>query len=145
MMQTHVGPHQAASTLAGDGPRRADSPGRWVSTHKKHPSQAEEAARTQPAEVAPSPSSTLWVGNIPLEATNKDLQDLVGSAGSCKVISTERARESGRLHGFINLPTPQAAARVKSAIEGHKLCGSTLGLEVRFRQEPSMQASAIAW
>ena len=75
--------------------------------------------------------STLWVGNIPVNATNRDLQNLVGDAGSCKIVYTDRGREAGRLHGFINLNSPEAAARVKTAIEGLKLCDSELGLEVR--------------
>lgn len=45
-------------------------------------------------------SNKLYVGNLSYEATETDLQDLFGKAGTVQTVSIVRDRDTGRARGF---------------------------------------------
>ena len=45
-------------------------------------------------------SRKLYVGNLPFETSETDLQDLFASAGTVETVNLVRDRETGRARGF---------------------------------------------
>jgi RNA recognition motif-containing protein len=45
-------------------------------------------------------SRKLYVGNIPYETNEQDLQDLFGQAGAVETVTVMRDRDTGRARGF---------------------------------------------
>ena len=62
---------------------------------------------------------TIYVGNLPLEASEQDVQDLFGQYGEVAKVSLVNDRETGspRGFGFVEMPPEQAIAAI-DALDG---------------------------
>ena len=70
----------------------------------------------------------LYVGNIPYEATEDDLQGLFGEVGSVASINVMRDRETGRARGFafVEMATEAEAQNAIDQLHDREFRGRTL-------------------
>ncbi len=70
---------------------------------------------------------TIYVGNLPLEASEQDVQDLFGQYGEVAKVSLVNDRETGspRGFGFVEMPPEQASAAI-DALDGADYGGRNL-------------------
>jgi RNA recognition motif-containing protein len=70
-------------------------------------------------------SVKLYVGNLPFSATEQDLEELFGQAGSVFSASIITDRETGRSRGFgfVEMETQEAADAAISQFNGYQLDG----------------------
>ena len=61
-------------------------------------------------------STKLYVGNLPFETSESDLQDLFAQAGTVESVNVIRDRETGRARGFAFVEM-NSDAEAQSAIE----------------------------
>jgi RNA recognition motif-containing protein len=73
-------------------------------------------------------STKLYVGNLPFEATESDLQTLFESAGQVSTINIIRDRATGQARGFafIEMSDAESAQRAISALDKHQYGGRSL-------------------
>jgi RNA recognition motif-containing protein len=70
---------------------------------------------------------TIYLGNLPLEATEDDVRGLFGRHGTVAGVSLIRDQETGqsRGFGFVEMD-PAAAAEAIEALDGTEFAGRTL-------------------
>jgi RNA recognition motif-containing protein len=70
----------------------------------------------------------LFVGNLPFETTEADLQTLFASAGTVESVSVIRDRETGRARGFafVEMATDAHAQAAVNALNGKPFGGRPL-------------------
>jgi cold-inducible RNA-binding protein len=70
----------------------------------------------------------LYVGNLPYEIGEADLQELFGRAGQVETISVMRDAATGRARGFafVEMSTAEEAARAISELNESQLGGRSL-------------------
>ncbi len=68
-------------------------------------------------------NTKLYVGNLAMTATEKDLQSLFSPHGNVAEVHLQVARESGRSCGFaiVTMATPQGARAAISALNGKEV------------------------
>ncbi len=73
-------------------------------------------------------STKLYVGNLPFEATESDLQTLFESAGQVSTINIIRDRATGQARGFafIEMNDAESAQRAISELDKHQFGGRSL-------------------
>jgi cold-inducible RNA-binding protein len=73
-------------------------------------------------------STKLYVGNLPYEATESDLQTLFESAGQVSTINIVRDRATGRARGFafVEMSDVEGARRAISELDRHEYGGRSL-------------------
>jgi RNA recognition motif-containing protein len=73
-------------------------------------------------------STKLYVGNLPYETTESDLQALFEVAGQVSTISIVRDRDTGRPRGFafVEMSDVDAARRAISELDRHQYGGRSL-------------------
>ena len=73
-------------------------------------------------------STKLYVGNLPFEATESDLQTLFESAGQVSTINIIRDRATGQARGFafIEMSDAESAQRAISELDKHQYGGRSL-------------------
>jgi len=73
-------------------------------------------------------SRKLFVGNLPYETTEQDLEALFGQAGQVETVSVVRDRVTGRARGFafVEMATDEDAQKAITAMHGHQLGGRAL-------------------
>jgi RNA recognition motif-containing protein len=84
-------------------------------------------------------ATKLFVGNLPYSTTEQDLRELVGRSGAA-VVSVRLASDldTGRSkgHAFVEVETPEEAARVMRDLDGFNLDGRSIVVnEARSRGE----------
>jgi cold-inducible RNA-binding protein len=80
----------------------------------------------------------LYVGNLSFNATETDLMDLFGQAGTVKDVALIQDRVTGKSRGFafVTMTTDQEAANAISQINGKSIEGRTISVsEARPREE----------
>ena len=73
-------------------------------------------------------STKLYVGNLPYETTEADLQTLFESAGSVATINIVRDRATGQARGFafVEMSDAEGAQRAISELDKHQYGGRNL-------------------
>lgn len=73
-------------------------------------------------------STKLYVGNLPYEITESDLQDLFAAAGQVSTINIVRDRATGQPRGFafVEMGDAEGARRAISELDQHQVGGRTL-------------------
>lgn len=69
--------------------------------------------------------SKLYVGNISYSATSDELKELFGQYGEVKQVNLLE----GRGYGFVEMSTPEEAAKAKEALNGTDFKGRTLKVD----------------
>lgn len=70
----------------------------------------------------------LFVGNLPYETMEQDLEALFADAGAVESVSVVRDRMTGRARGFafVEMATDEAAEKAVTQFNGHQLGGRAL-------------------
>jgi len=70
----------------------------------------------------------LYVGNLPYEAGEADLQDLFGRAGSVESVNVMRDQATGRARGFafVEMRTDEEAQNAITSLNGTQMGGRSL-------------------
>jgi cold-inducible RNA-binding protein len=73
-------------------------------------------------------STKLYVGNLPFEATESDLQTLFETAGQVSTINIIRDRATGQARGFafVEMSDAESAQRAISELDKHQYGGRSL-------------------
>ncbi len=73
-------------------------------------------------------STKLYVGNLPYEATESDLQTLFESAGQVSTVNIIRDRATGQARGFafVEMNDAESAQRAISELDKHQYGGRSL-------------------
>jgi cold-inducible RNA-binding protein len=73
-------------------------------------------------------SRKLFVGNLPYETMEQDLESLFGQAGQVETVSVMRDRATGRARGFafVEMASEDDAQRAITELNGHQLGGRAL-------------------
>ena len=73
-------------------------------------------------------STKLYVGNLPYEATEADLQTLFESAGQVSTVNIIRDRATGQARGFafVEMNDTESAQRAISELDKHQYGGRSL-------------------
>ena len=80
----------------------------------------------------------LYVGNLPYETTETDLQTLFETAGAVASVSVMRDRETGRARGFafVEMATDNDAQSAITTLNEHSYGGRNLAVNEARPQEP---------
>jgi cold-inducible RNA-binding protein len=80
----------------------------------------------------------LYVGNIPYETNEDDLQNLFAQAGAVESVSVMRDRETGRARGFafVEMVTDEDAQKAISQLNEHPFGGRRLTVNEARPQAP---------
>ena len=83
-------------------------------------------------------STKLYVGNLPYEASEADLQTLFESAGAVSSINIIRDRATGQARGFafVEMGDKESAQRAISALDKHQYGGRSLTVNEAKPMEP---------
>ena len=83
-------------------------------------------------------STKLYVGNLPYETTESDLQTLFESAGEVSTINIVRDRATGRARGFafVEMSDVGGAQRAISELDKHQYGGRNLTVNEARPMEP---------
>ena len=73
-------------------------------------------------------SRKLFVGNLPYETAEQDLESLFGQAGQVDTVSVMRDRVTGRARGFafVEMASDEDAQKAITQFNGHQLGGRAL-------------------
>lgn len=73
-------------------------------------------------------NTKLYVGNLPYETTDSDLQDLFGAAGQVRTVSIMRDRATGQARGFafVEMSDVEGAQRAIAELDQHQMGGRSL-------------------
>jgi len=73
-------------------------------------------------------SRKLFVGNLPYETVEQDLEALFGQAGQVETVSVVRDRVTGRARGFafVEMASDEDAQKAITQFNGHQLGGRAL-------------------
>ena len=71
-------------------------------------------------------SRKLFVGNLPYETMEQDLETLFGQAGQVETVSVMRDRVTGRARGFafVEMASDEDAQKAITQLNGHQLGGT---------------------
>lgn len=80
----------------------------------------------------------LYVGNLPFETTETDLQELFGSTGAVATVHLVRDRETGRARGFafVEMASDADALNAISTLNETQYGGRNLSVNEARPQEP---------
>ena len=73
-------------------------------------------------------SRKLFVGNLPYETAENDLESLFGQAGTVETVTVMRDRMTGRARGFafVEMSSDDEAQKAITQLNGHQLGGRAL-------------------
>lgn len=73
-------------------------------------------------------SRKLFVGNLPYETAENDLESLFGQAGTVETVTVMRDRMTGRARGFafVEMASDDDAQKAITQLNGHELGGRAL-------------------
>lgn len=83
-------------------------------------------------------STKLYVGNLPYQTTESDLQSLFESAGAVSTINIVRDRATGQARGFafVEMSDSEGAQRAISQFDRHEFGGRNLTVNEARPMEP---------
>jgi cold-inducible RNA-binding protein len=73
-------------------------------------------------------SRKLYVGNLPYQTGERDLQELFARAGTVETVKVMREMATGRARGFafVEMSTDEAAQKAMTELNGYQLSGRGL-------------------
>ena len=73
-------------------------------------------------------NTKLYVGNLPYETTESDLQTLFGAAGTVSTVNIVRDRATGQARGFafVEMSDAEGARRAITELDRHQMGGRNL-------------------
>jgi cold-inducible RNA-binding protein len=73
-------------------------------------------------------NTKLYVGNLPYETTESDLQTLFAATGEVSTVNIVRDRATGQARGFafVEMTDPEGARRAITELDRHQLGGRSL-------------------
>ena len=73
-------------------------------------------------------NTKLYVGNLPYETTESDLQTLFEASGQVSTVTIVRDRATGQARGFafVEMSDPEGAQRAISELDRHQMGGRSL-------------------
>src|SRR3970282_2372240 len=73
-------------------------------------------------------SRKLYVGNLPYETNEQDLQELFAQAGAVETVTVMRDRDTGRARGFafVEMASDDDAQNAITQLNGHQLGGGAV-------------------
>jgi RNA recognition motif-containing protein len=73
-------------------------------------------------------STKLYVGNLPYETTESDLQSLFQGVGEVRTVNLVKDRATGRARGFafVEMTDPESARKAISELDKHEYGGRSL-------------------
>jgi RNA recognition motif-containing protein len=83
----------------------------------------------------------LYVGNLPFQTTEADLETLFASAGDVATITVMRDRETGRARGFafVEMSSDEGAAQAVDTLNNSSYGGRNLQVNEARPQQPRAQ------
>ena len=83
-------------------------------------------------------NTKLYVGNLPYETTESQLQELFGGAGQVNMVNIVRDRMTGRPRGFafVEMGDAEGARRAISELNQHQIGSRNLTVNEAKPQEP---------
>jgi RNA recognition motif-containing protein len=83
-------------------------------------------------------NTKLYVGNLPYETTESDLQALFGAAGQVNTVNIIRDRATGQARGFafVEMSDADGARRAITELDRHQLGGRNLTVNEAKPMEP---------
>jgi RNA recognition motif-containing protein len=89
-------------------------------------------------------SRKLYVGNLPYQTDERELQELFGQFGSVASVRVMRDMASGRARGFgfVEMATDEEAQAAAAGLNGHQLGGRTLAVN-EARPKPPYANSGV--
>jgi cold-inducible RNA-binding protein len=83
-------------------------------------------------------STKLYVGNLPFETTESDLQDLFAQAGGVETVNLVRDRDTGRARGFafVEMSSQQDAQNAINQLNEKPFGGRNLTVNEARPQQP---------
>jgi RNA recognition motif-containing protein len=83
-------------------------------------------------------NTKLYVGNLPYETTESDLQELFGRAGQVNTVNIMRDRATGQARGFafVEMSDAEGARRAISELDQHKMGSRSLTVNEAKPQAP---------
>ena len=83
-------------------------------------------------------SSRLYVGNLPYETSEEDLQTLFAQAGTVETVTVVRDRDTGRARGFgfVEMATDEDAQNAIGQLHEHQFGGRRLTVNEARPQAP---------
>ena len=81
--------------------------------------------------------SKLYVGNMPFQSTEADLEDAFAAYGTVRSVNVIMDRDTGRPRGFafVEMSTPEEAQAAMQALDGSDMGGRTLKVNVAKERE----------
>jgi RNA recognition motif-containing protein len=73
-------------------------------------------------------NTKLYVGNLPYETTESDLQTLFGATGTVSTVNIVRDRATGQARGFafVEMSDAEGASRAIAELDRHQMGGRSL-------------------
>jgi len=89
-------------------------------------------------------SRKLYVGNLPYQTDERELQELFGQCGSVESVRVMRDMATGRARGFafVEMATDEEAQAAAARLNGHQLDGRTLTVN-EARPKPAYAGSGF--
>jgi RNA recognition motif-containing protein len=89
-------------------------------------------------------SQKLYVGNLPYQSDERELQELFGQFGSVQSVRIMRDMATGRARGFafVEMATDEDAQAAAARLNGHQLGGRTLTVN-EARPKPTYAGSGF--
>ena len=89
-------------------------------------------------------SRKLYVGNLPYQTDDGELQELFGQCGSVESVRVMRDMATGRARGFafVEMATDEEAQAAVARLNGHQLGGRTLAVN-EARPKPAYAGSGF--
>ena len=89
-------------------------------------------------------SRKLYVGNLPYQTDERELQELFGQCGAVQSVRVMRDMATGRARGFafVEMATDEEAQAVAARLNGHQLDGRTLTVN-EARPKPAYAGGGI--
>ena len=89
-------------------------------------------------------SRKLYVGNLPYQTDERELQELFGQFGSVESVRVMRDMATGRARGFafVEMATDEEAQAAATRLNGHQLGGRTLTVN-EARPKPAYAGSGF--
>ena len=91
-------------------------------------------------------SRKLYVGNIPYETNEQDLQELFGQAGAVETVTVMRDRDTGRARGFafVEMASDDDAQKAIAELNDRQFGGRRLTVNEARPQVPRSGVAAVA-
>ena len=83
-------------------------------------------------------SNTLYVGNLPYQAEEAEIESVFSVAGTVTRVKIVMDRDTGRPRGFafVEMSTPEEARAAQEQLDGHEIGGRRIRVDIARPREP---------